>query len=43
MSVTIYCEAYTCKWNTGGGNCTLDYTTIDLNGKCMGFDEKVKP
>jgi hypothetical protein len=41
MSVSVYCEAYTCKWNTGG-NCTSDYTTIDLNGECMGFDEKGK-
>lgn len=36
MIVTIYCEAKTCQFHTGSG-CGANYTTIDSEGKCLGF------
>lgn len=38
MLTRYYCKAY-CKHNVGS-DCKLDFTTIDVNGCCIGFEER---
>ena len=38
MLTSYYCKAH-CKHNKAG-NCQLDFTTIDIAGQCIAFEEK---
>ena len=39
MLTTYYCECTDCKYHNGIG-CGADFTTIDINGVCLGSEEK---
>lgn len=36
---TLYCNAGSCKYHNGVG-CTADFITIDVSGRCTGFEEE---